>query len=141
MGTETTVSGRGHVAGDRAVGQDLSWPAMATTSPATTEPTADVDWEVRATRKIVETVEMIRDQTAGRAIKAARIVLLVLFSVSLGTLAVIIGIIGAVRALDNYLPDSVFGETHTWAAHSLIGLVFVLLGLVLLATKARRHDT
>lgn len=114
---------------------------MATTSPATTDPSTDVDWEVRATRKIVETVEMIRDQTAGRAIKAARIVLLVLFSVSLGTLAVIIAIVGAVRALDNYLPDAVFGETHTWAAHSLIGLVFVLMGVILLATKARRRES
>lgn len=113
---------------------------MATTSPATTDPAADADWEVRATHKIVETVEMIRDQTAGRAVKAARIVLLALFAVSLGTLAVIIAIIGAVRALDNYLPDAVFGENHTWAAHSLIGLVFVLTGLLLLATKARRRD-
>src|SRR5699024_10962741 len=96
-------------AGDLDGAQHLGWPAMATTSPATTDPAADADWEVRATRKIVETVEMVRDQTAGRAVKAARIVLLVLFAVSLGTLAVIIGIIGAVRALDNYLPDAVFG--------------------------------
>ena len=114
---------------------------MATTSPATPEPNSpEVDWEVRATKMIVETVEKVRDQTAGRAVKAARIVLLILFGISLGTLAVIIALIGAVRALDNYLPNAVFGETHTWAAHSLIGAVFVLIGVVLLATKARRRD-
>lgn len=114
---------------------------MAMTTPATPDvATAEADWEVRATLKIVETVEKVRDQTAGRAVKAARIVLLVLFAVSLGTLAVIIALIGSVRALDNYLPNAVFGETHTWAAHSLIGLVFILAGVVVLATKARRRD-
>lgn len=113
---------------------------MATTSPATPDPaSAEVDWEVRATHKIVETVDKVREQTAGRAVKIARIVLLVLFAVSLGTLAVIIALIGAVRALDNYLPNAVFGETHTWAAHTVIGAVFVLVAVVLLATKARRR--
>lgn len=113
---------------------------MATTSPATRAPDHDVDWEVRATQKIVDTVGKVREQTADRAVAVTRIVLLVLFALSLGTLAVIIFLIGAVRALDNYLPDAVFGETHTWAAHGVIGLVFVLAGLALLATKARRGE-
>lgn len=122
-------------------GITLRCRTMATTSPATTDTSSsEVDWEVRATQTIVDTVGKVRDQTAGRAVKVARVLLLVLFALSLGTLAVIITLIGAVRALNNYLPDSVFGETHTWAAHGIIGLVFVLAGAALLATKARRKD-
>lgn len=112
---------------------------MATTTPATTSSSTDVDWEVRATHKIVDTVGKVRDQTAGRAVKIARILLLVLFALSLGTLALIIALIGAVRALNNYLPDAVFGESHVWASYTIIGGLFLLVGVILLATKARRH--
>ena len=49
---------------------------------------------------------------------------LLLFAAILGTAAVVLVSILLVRLLNNYLPDSVFGEEHVWAAHLLIGLVF-----------------
>ncbi|MGK2928330.1 MAG: hypothetical protein ACSLFO_02005 [Acidimicrobiales bacterium] len=119
---------------------------MAMTSPATppsaspTPASVDRDWPAKATETIVEQVGKIRDKTTGPALKVARYAVFAAFAVSLGTVALIIFVIGAVRALDVYLPDAVFGETHTWAAHSIIGLVLLLAGLVIFARKARRRD-
>lgn len=117
---------------------------MATTSPATpSAPTppaeADQDWPAKATETIVEQVGKIRDKTTGPALKIARYAVFAAFAVSLGTVALIIFIIGAVRVVDVYLPSSVFGETHTWAAHSLIGAVLLLAGLFLFFRKARQR--
>ena len=42
-----------------------------------------------------------------------------------------LGTIAAVRLIDNYLPDAVFGDEHTWATYLIIGLVFVVAGAVL----------
>ena len=88
----------------------------------------------------VEQVGKIRDKTTGPALKAARYAVFAAFAISLGTVALVIFIIGAVRVLDVYLPNSVFGETHTWAAHSIIGAVLLLAGLVLFRSKARRRS-
>lgn len=119
---------------------------MAKTSPASDSPAtpalngdAEPDWEVRATQKIVETVEKIREQTSGRAITIAGYVLFGAAAISLGTVALIILVVLAVRALNAYLPDAVFGETHMWAAHLITGLILFLAGLVLYLTKARRR--
>ena len=45
-----------------------------------------------------------------------------------------------VRLLNNYLPDSVFGTEHVWAAHLLIGLVFSGFALVLWAKRKPQTD-
>lgn len=117
---------------------------MATTTPATPPASTpgsggDQDWPAKATETIVEQVGRIRDKTTGPALKVARYAVFAAFALSLGTVALIIFVIGAVRVVDVYLPSSVFGETHTWAAHSLIGVVFLLVGLVLFVRKAKRR--
>lgn len=119
---------------------------MATTSPATPPPASPVpteagqDWPAKATETIVEQVGRIRDKTTGPAQRAARYAVFAAFAVSLGTVALIIFIIGSVRVLNVYLPDAVFGEDHMWAAHSIMGAVLLLVGLVLFSRKARRRD-
>ena len=117
---------------------------MATTSPATppapsSSSNADQDWPAKATETIVDQVGRIRDKTTGPALKVARYAVFGAFAVSLGTVALIILVIGAVRVVDVYLPNSVFGETHTWAAHSIIGAVLLLFGLWLFFRKAKRR--
>lgn len=117
---------------------------MATTTPAASLPassehTDDQDWPAKATETIVDQVGKIRDKTTGPALKAARYAVFAAFAISLGTVALIILVIGAVRALDVYLPSAVFGETHTWAAHTIIGVVLLIAGLILFASKARRR--
>lgn len=114
---------------------------MASTSPATPPaPTVqEPDWPAQAADAVVDQVGRIRDRTTGPALKVARYVIFAAFAVLLGTVALVVFVIGAVRALDVYLPDALFGETHTWAAHSLLGLVFVVAGL-LTSRKMRRRD-
>jgi hypothetical protein len=117
---------------------------MAKTSPASPAPAgassplptdAAQDWPARATEAIVEQVQKIRDKTTGPAITAARWAVYSAFAVSLGTVALIIFVIGGVRLLDVYLPDAVFGETHMWAAHTIMGSVLLLAGLILYRVK------
>ena len=49
-------------------------------------------------------------------------------------------VIVAVRLLDSYLPDAVFGETHTWAAHMITGLVFTIAGLFAWSKRSVRTE-
>ncbi len=112
-------------------------PPASTPSPASAEAQ---DWPAKATETIVTQVERIRDKTTGPALKIARYAVFAAFAVSLGSVAMVIGIIGSVRALNAYLPDAVFGETHMWAAHSAMGLVLLIAGIVLFR-KANRDTT
>lgn len=117
---------------------------MAQTTPVSGAP-ADAsaegkDWPAQATEAIVEQVGRIRDKTTGPARTAATWVVFTAFAVSLGTVALVIFLVGAVRALDAYLPDEVFGETHMWAAHTILGAVLLLVGLVLFRVKAVGGD-
>lgn len=94
------------------------------------------DWAVGATDTIVRVVDSVRAKTTGPAITAARALVYGLLALLVGTGALVLVIIGAVRAIDVYLPDAVFGRHHTWAAHLLVGLAFSLLGLAL---WSKRH--
>jgi multisubunit Na+/H+ antiporter MnhG subunit len=53
------------------------------------------------------------------------------FAVLVGLAGMVLATIGAVRLIDNYLPSAAFGEEHTWAAYLIVGLVFVIAGVVL----------
>ncbi len=116
---------------------------MATTTPASSAPTpaaADTpDWPAQAADAIVEQVGKVRDRTTGPAIKISGYVVFGAFAVLLGTVAFVLFLIGAFRALDAYLPDAVFGEEHTWAAHSILGAILVLGGL--LTGRKMKGDT
>ena len=113
---------------------------MATTTPPSPAPPTvePPDWPAQAADAIVEQVAKVRDRTTGPALTAARYTIFGAFAALLGTVALIIFVIGAVRALDVYLPDAVFGETHTWAAHTILGAVFVIAGLIT-SRKMRRR--
>ena len=82
------------------------------------------DWPVQATDTIVKVVGTASDKVTGPVTTAARAIVFGLFVAILGTAAIVLVSILLVRLLNNYLPDSVFGEEHVWAAHLLIGLVF-----------------
>jgi hypothetical protein len=117
---------------------------MAKTTPAAPAPAADSgqDWPARATETIVEQIQRIRDKTTGPALTAAHWAVYAAFAISLGTVALVIFVIGAVRLLDVYLPDAVFGDTHMWAAHTIMGSLLLLAGLILYRVKvspARRN--
>ena len=95
------------------------------------------DWPAQAADTIERAVQGVRDKTTGPAITAARWTVAGLFLVIVGTTVAILLAIALVRVLDVYLPDSVFGETHVWAAYLILGLPLFIGGIVLLA---KRHS-
>lgn len=111
-----------------------SSPASRTTEGPTPVNPADVetkDWPAQATETIVAQVGNIRDKTTGPVLTGVHYAVYAAFAVGLGTVALVIFVIGAVRALNNYLPEDV------WAAHTLLGAVLFLVGFVLFFWKAR----
>jgi hypothetical protein len=98
------------------------------------------DWPAQAADTIERVVQGVRDKTTGPAITAARWLVAGLFGLLLGTMVAILLAVALVRVLDAYLPDSVFGEQHVWAAHGILGLPVFLVGLVLLRKRTTRAD-
>jgi hypothetical protein len=98
-----------------------------TASPAP----ASGDWATQAADTIERAVGNVRDRTTGPAITVARAAVYGTFAVLVGLAALVLATIGAVRLIDNYLPSAAFGEEHTWAAYLILGLVFVIAGVVL----------
>jgi hypothetical protein len=89
------------------------------------------DWAAQAADTIERAVVTVRDRTTGPALTAARAVVYGTFAALVGITALVLATIAAFRLIDNYLPDSVFGDEHTWAAYLIVGLVFVVAGAVL----------
>ena len=87
------------------------------------------DWPAQATDTIVKVVGTASDKVTGPITTAARALVFGLFAAILGTAVITLVSILAVRIANNYLPDSVFGEEHVWAAHLLIGLLFSGFGI------------
>lgn len=101
--------------------------AAAAPTPAVAD---DQDWPAQAADAIVTQVGRVRDRTTGPAVRFSGYVVFGAFATLLGSVAFVLFLVGAFRALDAYLPDAVFGEEHTWAAHTVLGAVLVLGGLL-----------
>ena len=108
-------------------------------APPAPKATAD-DWPIQAADAIERIVGNVRDRTTGPAIKVARGVVYGLFSLLVAIAVLVMLAVSGVRALDAYLPDAVFGEQHTWAAHGLIGLVFTIGGMACWSRRKPRSD-
>ena len=89
------------------------------------------DWPAQATDSIVKVVGTAKDKVTGPITTIARAIVFGTFATILGTTALVLFAILLVRVLNNYLPDSVFGEEHIWAADVLVGLLFVVIAMVL----------
>jgi len=86
------------------------------------------DWPTPAADTIERVVGTVREKTTGPAITASRAVVYGLFAGIVGVAALVIATIAFIRVLDVYLPDAIFGETHTWAAYLLVGGAFTIGG-------------
>jgi hypothetical protein len=100
-------------------------------------PDTSSDWAAQAADTIERVVGNVRDRTTGPALTAARGVVYGTFAALVGLAALVLATIAAVRLVDSYLPEAVFGEENTWAAHLIIGLVFVIVGAVLWLRRRR----
>jgi predicted lysophospholipase L1 biosynthesis ABC-type transport system permease subunit len=100
-------------------------------------PSSNGDWPAQAADVVERAVGAVRDKTTGPVLLMARAAVYGLFAIVVGlVLAALFGI-AIVRLVNNYLPESVFGTERVWAAHLIVGLVFVAAGAVL---WARRRD-
>jgi len=119
---------------------------MASTTPRRAAPDStgtvvdSTDWPAQAADTIERVVGTVRDKTTGPAITAARWLVYGTFALFVGLAVAILLAIAAVRLLDAYLPDAVFGEEHTWAAHLIVGLVFTILGMVAWSQRTAPSD-
>jgi hypothetical protein len=95
------------------------------------------DWPAQAASTIERVVGTVRDKTTGPALTVSRGIVYGTFAGILTVPAIVLLTVAGVRLIDNYLPDAVFGETHTWAAHLIVGLVFTVAGLFLWVRRSR----
>jgi hypothetical protein len=103
-------------------------------------PPPERDWPAQAADTIERVVEQVRDKTTGPALTAARGIVYGTFGGIISVACVIVLIIGAVRFVDNYLPDAVFGEEHIWVAYLIVGLVLVIGGAVCWSRRRTREE-
>ena len=115
-------------------------PQPAAAAPATGS-SVDGDWPAQAADTIVRVVGQVRDATTGKVEGAARAIVYGLLAGILGGVVAVLAAITLVRITVVWvLPDSVFGESHVWAAHLLVGLVFTVLGMVLYKQRHPKAD-
>jgi hypothetical protein len=118
---------------------NASFPARSAPQPGA--PAPEADWPAQAADKIEQVVGSVRDKTTGPALTVARAVVYGLFAVLVGSVVAVLLIVAAVRLIDVYLPDSVFGEDHMWAAYLILGLVFMVGAAVLWPRRRPREET
>src|SRR4051794_27469560 len=125
-------SPRGPVEAHRA---ETTLPPVADQVDLSTTRVRTDDWPAQATDTIVKVVGTASGKVTGPVTTAARALVFGLFAAILGTAALVLLSILVVRLLNNYLPDSLLGENHVWAADLILGLVFSLVALVLWAKR------
>jgi uncharacterized membrane protein len=89
------------------------------------------DWPSQATDSIVKVVGTVQQKVTGPVTTIARGIVFGTFALVLGAAAFALVIILAVRVLNNYLPDAVFGENHVWAAYMIVGVLLCIIAIVL----------
>jgi hypothetical protein len=97
------------------------------------------DWPVQMAETITRVVGTVRDKTTGPALTIARAIVYGTFAAVVGLVVAVLFVIALVRVVDVYLPDSVFGEQHTWATYLLLGVLFTGSGLLMWAKRRPRE--
>jgi hypothetical protein len=90
------------------------------------------DWHVRATDKIVSTVDTVKVKTSGPAIKVSRALVFGLLGAFISLIALIVFLIGFVRLLNNVIPKDV------WLVYLILGAVFMAAGAFAWSKRPRR---
>src|SRR3954468_2301788 len=91
----------------------------------TTPARANEDWAVQTADTIERLVDSVRSNTSDRLVSVARLVVFGLLAAILGTVALVLFAIFAVRLMDSYIPGGV------WVVYLVLGGLFTLAGLLL----------
>ena len=79
------------------------------------------DWPEQAADAVVNAVDKVRGVTTGPVVNLTRALAYLVFGVFPLVIVVVLGIVAAVRGLE-------VATGRAWAAHGILGLVFVSLG-------------
>ena len=79
------------------------------------------DWTEQAADAVVNAVDKVRDVTTGPVVNVSRLFAYLIFGVFPLVIVLVLGIIAAVRGLE-------VATGKAWAAHGILGLLFVSLG-------------
>jgi hypothetical protein len=91
------------------------------------------DWASQATDTLDRIVGIVRDRAVGPALTIARAVVYGTLAAIVGSVAVVLFAIGAVRFLDIWIPGDV------WIPYAIIGGIFFLAG-VLVFPRRKAHQ-
>ena len=106
-------------------------------APATPAPRSD--WTVQAADTIESVVGSVRSKTADPLVTVARGLVYGLLAAIVGTMALVLVAVAAVRVLDVYLPWHP-QDRRVWSADLIMGGVFVLAGMFLWSRRRRRTE-
>jgi hypothetical protein len=95
------------------------------------------DWAAQTADTIEQVVDSIRSKTADPLQSAARWTVYGLLALPLLLAALILFAVGAIRALDAYLPYHPLAR-RVWSADAIVGGLFSLLGMFAWSKRRRR---
>ena len=90
------------------------------------------DWPAQIADTAVRVIEQVRDKTTRPAITFARGLVFGLVALIVGTIALLLLLIGSIRLVNGYLPGKV------WTTYLLIGAIFTLGGMLLFSRRKPR---
>ena len=92
----------------------------------------DQDWAADTADRIDHVVAVIRSKTSDRLVGVARLVVYGLLAAVMGTMALILLLIAAIRFLDAYITRGV------WIPYMALGAIFVVAGLFLWSKRTAK---
>jgi uncharacterized membrane protein len=94
-------------------------------------PLTDPNWATETTDKIVSVIDTVRAQTTQKVIYAARGAVFGVIAALLGTLIVVIALVGLMRGIQSLLELAVGWDRAVYLSYFIVGGILSLLGLVL----------
>ncbi len=94
-------------------------------------PLTDPNWATETTDKLVSLIDNVRSQTTQKLVYAARGAVFGVIAVMLGTLIVIVAIVGLLRGVQSLLELAVDWDRAVYISYLVVGAIFSLVGLVL----------
>lgn len=94
-------------------------------------PLTDPNWATETTDKLVSLIDNVRSQTTQKLVYAARGAVFGVIAVMLGTLIVVVAIVGLLRGVQSLLELAVDWDRAVYISYLVVGAIFSLVGLVL----------
>lgn len=103
-------------------------------------PLTDPNWAQETTDWIVSRIDLVRSQTTGKVILAARALVFGIIAVLLGAFILAIALIGAMRGLQSLLELATTWERAVYLSYFIVGGILTVAGLVLFRKRHVAHD-